>query len=269
MASSATSLKQLDKHKKYKNFHAFRRPRNKALKSLNNVYLVTDLTYKSLRRLQNRLENHEEDYEFAVPSKDGTQSVLSRDKSQISKLLKHSLTFGIHEQALITAVALTEDYLQKSLRLILAGFPKKLKIGIGGNATDKTVSIDLILNVTSRQQILRKLIEKQLLSWFYSSPGRYFEYLEQVTAIAIPEQRKTAFQEIKATRDIIIHNSSLANEMYLEKSGSLSRAKIGERVEVNVTYFFQSVALMKALIQGIYESLLDKYGETKLDAGSS
>jgi hypothetical protein len=65
------------------------------------------------------------------------------------------------------------------------------------------------------------VIRKQLVTVFYGSPERYFEYIENVLSIQIEKELKDTFAEIKASRDIIVHNSGIANEIYVGKRGML------------------------------------------------
>jgi hypothetical protein len=120
---------------KFAHFKVFTLPRDRAIKALNDTYVLTSLTEKSLHALQRWMSRHEDEPEqnYEVPSSNGETVVLSRDRGHIFQLLENAYVFGIHEQALIAAVALTEDYLQTTLKTILHWFPEKLKKSIAGH----------------------------------------------------------------------------------------------------------------------------------------
>lgn len=63
--------------------------------------------------------------------------------------------------------------------------------------------------------------------------------------------------ELKATRDIHIHNAGYANDIYLAKAGPLSRVKSGTYLPVTVQYFLQSYEACIQLTE-IFEDELHK-----------
>jgi hypothetical protein len=53
--------------------------------------------------------------------------------------------------------------------------------------------------------------------------------------------------EIKASRDIIIHNNRIANATYKSKAGEYARAQVGESVVVDAKYFDHTVMILKRI----------------------
>ncbi len=64
--------------------------------------------------MQQRVAENDDgdDVEFEAPAADGETTIVTRDASQLSKLLHLASARGVYEQLLVTGVALTEDYLQ-------------------------------------------------------------------------------------------------------------------------------------------------------------
>jgi len=263
---AANSKKKKKKRKKYRNYQSFREPRNRALRTLNNTYVLTSFIDKSLRDLQRTLEKSETrtEQEYLVPSSNGEKTALSRDSNEISSVLEKAYTSGIHEQGIIVAVALTEDYLQTILKTILRWFPQKLKQNVTGDNVVKNVNLDIILDAKSKEQLLARLINKQMQGIFYGAPHRYFEYIEAVLNINLSAELKKHFVEIKATRDVIVHNNGIANETYLEKTAELARAKNSEKLVVNLDYFSSTISRLKKLIVVVYTQVLAKYGNVEI-----
>jgi hypothetical protein len=256
----------LSQKKTFKHYDVFREPRNRTIKALNNTHVLTSLTGKSLRALHRTISRGEEEpeQEYEVPSSGGETIALSRDRVEIMRLLSTAFISGIHEQAIIAAVALTEAYLQRTLKTVLRWFPQKLKQNISGERTDKTVSLDVILSSKNRNQIVSKIINKQLQGIFYGAPSRYFEYIEAVLSIELPATLKEKFIEIKATRDLIVHNSGKVNETYLEKAGKLARGENGEKLPMDAVYFAGTVANLKKLVIVLDKQVLGKYGNAAI-----
>ena len=46
--------------------------------------------------------------------------------------------------------------------------------------------------------------------------------------------------EIKTTRDILVHNKGVANDIYVSKAGTHARVEPGKWLPVNTIYFLES-----------------------------
>src|SRR5437899_815206 len=154
---------------------------------------------------------------------------------------------------------MTEDYLQTTLKSVLKWFPEKLKTSVDGRQVEKSVDFDLILKSATIDEVVDAMVRKQLLSIFYGSPERYFEYIESVLSIKIEAGLKDSFVEVKATRDIIVHNAGIANDTYAEKAGTKARAKPGDQLKNDEVYFGESIRCMKSLTQTVYSKSVAKF----------
>ena len=267
MTAAHKKKKKRKKKKRPANYWTFREPRNRAIRNLNNTHVLTDFIEKSLRDLRSSLLKSEKqtEQEYVVPSSKGEKTVLSRDREEISGVLENAYNSGIYEQGIIVAVALAEDYLQTTLRTVLQWFPQKLKQNVAGENVVKSVNLDIILEAKSKEQLLSRLINKQMQGVFYGAPTRYFEYIEAVLNIDLPADLKKQFVEVKATRDVIVHNSGRANETYLEKAAELARVKNNEKLPVNSEYFSSTISHFKRLIVEFYKQVLAKYGDVEIE----
>lgn len=136
--------------------------------------MLTSFIEKSLRDLQRTLLKSEKqtEQEDVVPSSNGEKAVLSRDSAEISSVLENAYNSGIHEQGIIVVVALAEDYLQTTLKTVLRWFPQKLKQNVAGENVVKNVNLDIIVEAKSKDQLLSRLINKQMQGIFYGAPTR-------------------------------------------------------------------------------------------------
>ena len=92
----------------------------------------------------------------------------------------------------------------------------------------------------------------------YKSPREFAEEFEKYTGIKLLEQ--PAFHkyiELKATRDVYIHNSGTANNIYLTKAGTLSRVRVGESLPITIQYFLESYECCLQLTE-VIDLLLNK-----------
>lgn len=245
-----------------KNYRVFRRPRSRTIRALNNIHVVNTLTINALVDLRNQLRSQDEhNLNFEIPVVSGDRIVIPKRKTKILQLLDHAIEHDLYKQSLISAIAVTEDYLAQILTIIFKWFPHKLKISVSGIQAEKKVDLDAILEAQDLDALLLRIIEKQLVSIFYESPARYFEYLERVLSFELQEETKGSFAETKATRDILVHNMGVANEVYLRKARAKARASQGKPIPLDSQYFSESIRCMKSLTVDVFSKCLDKYRE--------
>ncbi len=58
--------------------------------------------------------------------------------------------------------------------------------------------------------------------------------------------------EIKARRDLWVHNAGIVNQIYMDKSGEYGLCGLGEEAVIGEQYFAGSVVLLKKMIGRIY-----------------
>ena len=245
-----------------RNDQVFRPPRTRTIRSLNDLYVLAGLSSQALLEMQKRVSENDDgdDVEFEAPAANGESTIVTRDADQLSKLLHVASARGVYEQLLVTGVAVTEDYLQGVLRTIFKWFPEKLNLSVDGKQAERNVGLALIIKSATVDEILDTVIQKQLLAVFYGPPERYFDYVEAVLSIKIEQELRASFAEIKATRDIIVHNSGIANELYVSKAGTAARGSVGERLKTDTRYFKDAIHTMKRLTHSVYLKTMQKFG---------
>lgn len=83
------------------------------------------------------------------------------------------------------------------------------------------------------------------------TPQSYLTYLETISNIKISEKYKSQYYELKATRDLIVHNNKVIDQKYFDKAQKLARGKIGETIQVNNLYLYQSFKLLGRIVMDI------------------
>lgn len=251
--------------KRQKHYMVFRRPRTQTIRAINNTIVLTIMTSRALEEVKKQVRDKgPQKIGFEIPSTSGENIIVQRQRARILELLEEAVTRRLYEQSLIMAVALTEDYLQKTLRTVLLWHPHKLGTNIAGMPVSKQVSLDDVLAAQNIRQLTSRIVEKQLVSLFHESPTRYFQYIEKVLSVSIDKQLKEDFIELKATRDLVVHNSGVVNELYVHKAGKKARADVGEPIPIDSKYFAAATKCMKRLIQAVYSQVLRKYGSAKI-----
>ena len=224
----------------YKRFSV---PRTRAIRALNNTYVINTIARKSLSYAKEELESkRRSNFNYKVPTISGDNISLAKQKSEVIKLIDGAINRDLYSQSIINGVAIAEDYLSGSLITILKKFPEKLSVN------SKTVDLSLIVNSTNIDELLYKIIIKQVNSIFYDSPSKYLSYIENILSVKLSDDIKNKYIEIKATRDILVHNNGIINILYIQKSGVASRAKEeddGKEIILDSNYFDESIRSMK------------------------
>jgi hypothetical protein len=153
--------------------------------------------------------------------------------------------------AIFQLVTIMETLLNDILRMILVEYPSKIP-------SKKKVDIDCILSSSSIEQAKLSIIDGILNEFAYKSPRDYAAEFENYTSVKLLENPVFhKYIELKATRDIHIHNSGIANDIYLTKSGVVARVKSGQYLPVDIQYFLYSYEQCLQLNE-ILEKELDK-----------
>lgn len=245
--------------KRPKNWYIIRLPRTRAIRALHNIYVINTLSKNTLSEFKSSLKGKgRARLPFEIPSVDGEKIVSLRRRSKIHKLLKETIDRDLYKQSLIAAVAITESYLVKVAKQVLRWYPQKL------SSADKKIDFELVVESQDIDELLNKIIDRHVNSIFYATPVHYLKYIEQILSINIDETIQSNYAEIKATRDVLVHNDGIVNELYLRKADICARATIKDKIPIDSNYFSESITCMKGLITSIYEQMLQKYGDIPL-----
>lgn len=226
--------------------------RRRIRNELNHIYIWATIAKTSLE------EKRFDDYfltkgYFDIPSVRGTNKIkLSEGK--VTRFLDDTVEFDLYFSIFALVIAKFESYMSQSLRIILKSEPRKLLINVKDLKRKKTIDISEVVLNESREEIVDDLIEAEIINVFYASPRKQKEYFKKVLGVTINEELWSIWFEYKATRDIIVHNNGIINDLYVSKSGTLSRGIIGERISVNQDYFDSLIVNTKRMASSFFSS---------------
>jgi hypothetical protein len=184
---------------------------------------------------------------FPVPSRRVGKQVPRRPE-QIAAFLESATKRDLFASVFVFLVARVEAFFVSVCGMVLRYDNRRLKTSVKGIDHISKIEIGEIIEARSREKLIDVVIDRELQAVFYARPAAYFEYLERVIGISLDQQSSQAWIEMKATRDLIVHNSGLVNQIYLDKAGSKARATLNSVVPLDRVYFEQSVATMKSLV---------------------
>lgn len=158
----------------------------------------------------------------------------------------------ILEGLFVLAISSFENSLNDTLRVLIKHIPQKLDNKIGNISKD-----DLI-----EGNLLQKVIDNKINSISYKSLKEIIAYFIEVTAIdynSISSELLDKLQELKATRNLLLHNNLKVNSIYLASAGKLFRAGLNSKLTIDQDYLFQSIVTLRNILQVLHSQLLEKY----------
>jgi len=218
------------------------------VRRMNDIHIFVQMALPLLKDLTTKFSasEHKKDRRYDVPAVKPTKFARRKDK-EIAGVFDYFTKSGIYQTFLVSAVSHFEAFLGDVLKLILKEYPRKLTASVKGMPATKDVPIGMLLDTDSVEEAVDWAIERAVESLFYASPATYLAYLKEIAGI---DTTDTAFQdylEIKATRDLIIHNSGIINDIYLTKAGDRARGQPGAIAHVDSAYFDWCIANLKRL----------------------
>lgn len=234
----------------------------RVVKELNNSHLfiqkVIPLIQEEIKSLKK--STHQDDRVYQVPARKGKfyNTEAFRTDLEIKEILHNLVEKELYENLLVTNISKFESYIFQTLKEVIEVYPEKLSINIAGISPVKNVPIEIVMSSESHADIISYLIKEKLVAISYAKPIEYLKFLEQALSVKLEDNECfTDYVEMKATRDLIVHNSGIINDVYLSKVGTKARDVIGSRIKVNREYFDISIGTMKR-ISGIIKRDTEK-----------
>ncbi len=160
------------------------------------------------------------------------------------------------------AVSSFENSLNDTLRILLTYIPDKLDIK----------SENIPKNELIDGNPLKQAIENKVLSISYKSLQEMLKYFTETTGLKddiVTENELNALLEIKATRNLLIHNNLIENNFYAQTAGPNKRHPNGndKKLVIDQDYLYQSLITLRNILRNFQTELSDKFSEyTKVRA---
>jgi len=179
---------------------------------------------------------------YKTPKKTGSV-INKRTDEQIGQLFLAQSERGIYETNIISMVSRTEAFIQDCVAIAACAYPQKLSIF----ADKGGVPIELVLENEDRNDLIKRYVSLKCEGLMFGKPQDYLEKASNILSIELQPDTIEAYIEIKATRDIVVHGSGVANKIYLEKSKDAARAILDEELPIDRDYFESVVINLKKL----------------------
>lgn len=148
-------------------------------------------------------------------------------------------------------IALFEKFFFDLLRLWLAADPRSL--------SGEKVELREILSALDRNAIVLSLVDRKLNELKYRRLDEWFTHLRKLTKIPGPSTEEIEqLAEIKASRDILVHNSGVVNDVYLAKAGARARFALGETLVIPDDYHRASWEAIRKIVGDLADAVIAK-----------
>jgi len=216
---------------------------------------IAQLTYQSFDKymqLINETKDNEIEVTYPIGYRPDNTAINTTQKYSKEDLIERYRYLGLTQlpiNGIYQLVTTIEALLGDILRDTLIEFPVKI-------STKRKLDFELVLEAKSLEEIKIALVNSIINELAYKSPKDFAEEFTKYVGINLLE--KATFHkyiELKATRDIYIHNQGIANEIYLSKADTLARVKSGQYLPVNIQYFLQSYECCLQITEMLEETL--------------
>ncbi len=186
------------------------------------------------------------------PDKTAILSTRNYTKQQLLGRYQYLAFTQMPLNGLAQLVTITEALLGDAVREVVVRYPQKL----GGK---RTIQLQAVLEAQSLEEVHMRATDALLNDLSYKSPLDFASSLNDLLSVNLLEcPAFHKYVELKATRDIHVHNRGIVNETYLKKAGSHARARDKMGLPVDIPYFLESYEACLQLTEWL-ESGLDQH----------
>lgn len=175
------------------------------------------------------------------------------------EIIKNACNKDLYYSTFTYLVAGMEDFFTQLIKLILQKDNRRLLVTVKDINFKSKYDIENIVLANNKENIIDLIIEDRIISIMYANPRCQAEYFRKALSIDISDEEWNKWYEIKATRDIIVHNLGIINETYIEKTGTFARGNIGDTIILDTSYFLSTIKFMKKIISTCNVIIKDEF----------
>jgi len=226
------------------------------------------LTYGSFdiaARLMRESEQDQIDVTFPVGYRPDKTAIPSTRTYKKDELLGRYQFLAFHQlsvNGLVQLVTIVETGLTDVIRAVVMKYPAKM-------GAKRTLSMRAVLEAKSIQDVHLRATDTLINELSYKSPSDFCEEMKNLIGINLLEcPAFHKYIEIKATRDIYIHNRGIANEVYSRKAGTHARVKDGMNLPVDIQYFLESYEACLQFVEWLELELHQRWHSNEYEENS-
>jgi len=230
---------------------------------------LAELSYGAFDIAATTIQSHEKD-EITVtypvgwrPDRQPMQSEWTFKKEELVARYRYLAFHQLAINGMFQLVAITEAFIGDVIRALIRKYPQKL----GGK---RSIALQTVLESTSIDEIHLRATDHLLNELSYKSPAELAESLQSLLSLNLLEcPAFHKYMEVKASRDIFIHNRGIANEVYVRKAGTHQRVNAGMNLPVDLQYFMESYEVCLQLNEWLEQQLHERWHSAEFEARKS
>lgn len=220
---------------------------------------LAQLTYGAFDVAANNVgasESETIDISYPVGYRPDKTTILNTVKYTKQQLLSRYQFLALTQMplnGLAQLVTITESLLSDVVRAVIVRYPQKL-------GTKRTMQLQRVLEAQNLEEVHMHATDSLLNELTYKSPSDFASALDDFLSVNLldcPAFHK--YVELKATRDIHVHNRGFVNETYLKKAASHARAREKMLLPVDIHYFLDSYEACLQLTEWLEHELNQRW----------
>ncbi len=219
---------------------------------LNDTYHWVQLARDAVSQLP------DSKFTFEVPRSNEPTVMRTITRNNGPEVKRRIIHKDIFNSAFISAIAAMEDYLSKVMMWILQADNVRIKCTVSGVNFTKDVPIVDVID-QERDDIIARIIQQRIDGLFYAGPQKQWEYFDKALGIQIDPALWSKWTEMKARRDLWVHNGGIVNRVYLDKTGENACYSLGKEAIIDELYFRDCIATLKTVIGRINRDVRNTY----------
>jgi hypothetical protein len=183
-----------------------------------------------------------------------TETGTAVGSAKLARLGQTYVTTYLAESVFQHFVTLFEEFVFGLLHAWLSAHPAGIPF-----KDKKSIELATVVAAPDKASIIQIVVDRELDALKYKRPIFWFEYLNDRVKLGIPhDDQIERLAEIKAARDILVHNRGIVNETYIDKAGTRARYTVGQRVEIQEPYLHASWLLIQNVVQDLSVAAIAK-----------
>lgn len=239
---------------------------NGIVRELHNAHIFLRQARPLLVKAKSKYDEGEPkaDPDWYLVSSGGRKTFTERTAADLKAIYDHYISVGLFEAFLVNSLSRFESFLAAVLYEFFVHYPLRLTEKFQGVPACPDVSPKELVEAPDKDQLVQRLMREHLANVFRQRPSIYMPYVAKLLN-AKDAASFLDYYEIAATRDLVVHNSRVVNQLYLEKAGSKARGGLGETLPVDQAYYYDALTKMTDVSRAIRRDVESKFGAAKAE----
>jgi hypothetical protein len=233
---------------------------NKVVRDLNNAHIFIEQVEPLLLDAKARYQSSKSraDRRYYVPSVD-RKKFAKRTDAELKAIYDHYTSTGLFEAFLVNSASQFESFLSDVVIVFLTHYPARITESVQGVPACPNIAPRDLVAAPSKDRLLQRVFADHVVNVFRQRPSVYMAYMVELLSIR-NDPSFTDYYEVAATRDLVVHNNSVVNALYLDKAGAKARGELGAKIPVDKSYYYDALARLKKVSGAIKRDIEKKYG---------